>query len=509
MSLLNQIRGPSFGKDLLASIVVFLVALPLCMGVAIASGAPPSAGLIAGCIGGLIVGFLSGCPLQVSGPAAGLTVLVFDAVQRFGLPALGLIVVIAGVAQIIAGALKVGRYFRAVPPAVISGMLAGIGVLIFASQFHIMMDDKPKGSGIANLISIPESIMKGLFPLEGTSHHFAAGLGALTIVTIVAWSNLAPRRLQLVPAPLIAVVLCSLVAGLFALPVSYVNVPESLFGSVATPAVHAFSLPLLGEALGMALIASAETLLTAGAVDQMQQGPRTKYDKELVAQGVGNITSGLLGGLPITGVIVRSAANVEAGAKTRRSAMMHGLWLLGLVMLLPGLLRLIPVASLAAVLVFTGYKLAHPKNAKAAAKHGRGELFIFLATVVAIVTTDLLVGVIVGLLLALVKMIYSFSALHVHHAKEGDTSTIQFEGVASFLTLPRLLTAIESTPEKSTVVVDLHKLRYLDPTCTEALRAWETQFRATGGTPSIRWKPIVAPSKLHTPENNPSSAPAL
>jgi MFS superfamily sulfate permease-like transporter len=495
MQFLAKLKGPHFGNDFLASIVVFLVALPLCMGVAIASGAPPSAGLIAGVIGGLLVGFLSGSPLQASGPAAGLTVLVFDAVQRFGLRELGVMVVIAGLAQLAAGALRVGRYFRAVPPAVISGMLAGIGVLIFASQFHIMMDDSPKGSGINNLISIPDAVIKGLTPLEGTSHHYAAALGALTIVVIVLWTTFTPRRLKLVPAPLIAVVISALVAGLFALPVKYVDVPASLFANLQAPHVAGISFELVGEALALALIASAETLLTASAVDQMQSGPRTQYDRELIAQGAGNITSGLLGGLPITGVIVRSAANVEAGAKTRRSTMLHGLWLLAAVLLLSDLLRLIPVASLAAVLVFTGYKLAHPKNAKAAAKHGRGELFIFLATVVAIVTTDLLVGVLVGLGLALVKMIYSFSALSLHHSQEGETEILRAEGVASFLTLPRLLTAVEAIPPKQSALVDLSGLRYLDPSCTEALRAWETQYKVTGGAPSIRWPKAQATKK--------------
>ena len=187
-------------KDFLASIVVFLVALPLCMGIAIASGVPPALGLITGIVGGLVVGFLAGSPLQVSGPAAGLAVVVYQAVQDHGLAALGVIILGAGAIQLAAGLLKIGQWFRAISPSVIHGMLAGIGVLIFCSQFHVMVDDAPRANGIQNLISIPESIYKGLFPFDGSTHHIAAAIGLLTIVSLLAWNRFKPAQLRMVPA---------------------------------------------------------------------------------------------------------------------------------------------------------------------------------------------------------------------------------------------------------------------------------------------------------------------
>lgn len=215
-----------FKKDLLASIVVFLVALPLCMGIAIASGLPPAAGLITGIVGGIVVGSLSGAPLQVSGPAAGLTVMVYEIVQRDGISILGPIVLLAGIVQIAAGYLGMGQWFRAVSPAVIKGMLAGIGVLIFASQFHVMVDDSPRGSGIANLLSIPEAIYKGVVPLDDSPHHWAAMIGILTILVIIIWKPIVPKPLKVIPAPLVAVVVATIASTFIQVPINRVSLPD-------------------------------------------------------------------------------------------------------------------------------------------------------------------------------------------------------------------------------------------------------------------------------------------
>jgi MFS superfamily sulfate permease-like transporter len=344
-----------FAKDLVASIVVFLVALPLCMGIAIASGVPPAAGLVTGIIGGIVAGMLSGAPLQVSGPAAGLTVLVWQLVQDHGLEALGAAVVLAGAIQISAGLLRLGQWFRAISPAVIYGMLAGIGVLIFASQFHIMVDDAPRGSGIANLIAIPDAVYKGIFPIDGSTHHVAAAIGLLTIVAIAVWTKFAPRALHMIPAPLVAAAIATAISAIMQLPIKYVNVPESLIGAVRSPGADAFTALLSPDiaiaAVALAFIASAETLLCVTAVDQLHTGARANYDRELTAQGVGNMLCGFAGALPMTGVIVRSSANVEAGGRTRMSAVLHGVWLLAAVAAVPAVLRGIPTAALAAILV--------------------------------------------------------------------------------------------------------------------------------------------------------------
>src|SRR5688572_6614678 len=209
-------------NDILSSIVVFLVALPLCMGISIASGVPPALGLITGMIGGIVVGALSGAPLQVSGPAAGLTVLVFDLIRDHGIEALGPIVLIAGLIQFVAGRLRLGQWFRAMSPAVIYGMLAGIGILIFASQFHVMLDDKPGSSGIQNLLSIPSAIVHGIFPIDGSSHELAALVGLLTIGTLIVWDKFKPRNLRFIPGALVGVVTATAAAAVFAMPLKYV-----------------------------------------------------------------------------------------------------------------------------------------------------------------------------------------------------------------------------------------------------------------------------------------------
>jgi MFS superfamily sulfate permease-like transporter len=613
-------------NDFPASIVVFLVALPLCMGVAIASGVPVAAGLITGIVGGLVVGWLAGCPLQVSGPAAGLTVIVFEIVQRFGFEMLGIVVLMAGGIQLLAGVFGLGQWFRAVSPAVIKGMLAGIGVLIFASQFHVMVDDKPKGSGIRNLLTIPAAIGKAsewpdygstekrrarrqailqidelvverlpdhaspeelalespeqfaaeaealqtLLPEQQTlaaevarvatelaelerrvdtersqrtimaclsaielsriageelseghvrtaakaqaeavaglddladsikNHHFAAQIGVLTIAVILLWQAFAPKKLKLLPAPLVAILVAAVVATAVSMPVLYVKVPDNLWSEIHFPTwailTDAPWVALFQSALVVAVVASAETLLCATAVDQAHQGPRTRYNKELAAQGVGNMICGLLGALPMTGVIVRSMANVQAGGKTQLSAILHGLWLLVFVVFLGFLLRLIPTSTLAAILVYTGYKLVDPKSIKELRKYGWGEVAIYTATVLTIVVADLLTGVIVGLVLAAGKLLYSFSHLDVRLDvnRVNGKAVLRLTGAATFVRLPRLATQLENVPIGSELHVDLQHLDYIDHACLELLINWARQHESTSGTLVIDWESLHA-----------------
>ncbi len=623
-SLLSKIK-----TDLLPSVAVFLVALPLCLGIAIASGVPVAAGLITGIVGGLIVGFLAGSPLQVSGPAAGLTVIVYGIVQQFGFEALGIIVLGAGLLQVLAGLLRLGQWFRAVSPAVIQGMLAGIGLLILASQFHVMVDDKPKESGIQNLLTIPQAIAKGLplpepstieqrqfrtellkqvgdlherqseihdaiaaavpanAPKEGTvhiatdvagliaeqekiiaelrevaqriestqlsksdntdgdeakravvlavergeealaqlradagsnaretqqtatnslqtllaslkSHEWAAKIGLITIAVLLLWQGFAPKRLKVVPAPLVAITVATAIAFIWSLPVLYVEVPDSLLSSIHLPSLTVLQgLPLLGliqASVVVALIASAETLLCATAVDQMHRGQRTDYDRELFAQGVGNSVCGLLGALPMTGVIVRSAANIQAGAQSRFSSIMHGLWLLVFVGLLGSMIRSIPVASLAAVLVYTGYKLLNLKQLKELRKYGWGEVAIFLATLIGIVTTDLLHGVLIGIALSAAKLLYTFSHLktYLHVDCPSNRTVLSLEGTATFLRLPLLAATLEKVPANAELHVDLQRLDYIDHACLDLLMNWAKQHEASGGSLVIDWNSLHA-----------------
>jgi MFS superfamily sulfate permease-like transporter len=490
----------SYARELLASVVVFLVALPLCMGIAIASGVPPALGLITGMIGGLVVGSMGGAPLLVSGPAAGLAVLVWQFVERFGVERLGVVVFASGVIQLVCGVSKLGRWFRAVSPAVIHGMLAGIGLLILSSQFHVMVDDSPRDVGWKNLLTIPVALRKGLVPQEGAPmHHLAAGIGLLTLVILVGW-NLwrRPKALRAVPGPLVAVVVATTAQAALGWDIKHVNVPESLLESLNTPRLSAFASLLdpnmLGAILAFAVIASAETLLSAAAVDKMHGGKPSNYDRELAAQGFGNALCGLLGALPMTGVIVRSTANIEAGARTRMSTLLHGLWLLGFVAALPFALRMIPTASLAAVLVYTGYKLVDPKIMRELYRVGKGELAIYLVTLIGIVATDLLIGVLLGVAAALLKLIYHFTRLDivVDRGQDPRRVDVRLFGAATFVQLPRLAAALEGLDRDQEVHVHLGGVAYIDHSSLNLLREFERTHRDSGSVINVDWDESAA-----------------
>lgn len=488
-------------SDFFASLVVFLVALPLCIGIAIASGAPPAAGLIAGIIGGILVGAFAGAPLQVSGPAAGLSVIVWETIHRFGLEALGVITVIAGLFQVAAGCLRLGQWFRAVSPAVVNGMLSGIGLLILASQLHVMLDVPPKGNGLANVLGVPQAIWSVI--VGGvTSAHAAALLGIVTLAVVVLWEKQKRGVAKLLPGALAAVVVASAAAFHLQLPLKMVQVPDSIFAAINPPDI--FRIPALlsnwqiwAQGIAIGLVTSAQTLLTSIAVDRMQHHSRTKYDQELLAQGAGNIACGLVGALPVAGVIVRSTANIDSGARTRLSTILHGLWLLLLVSLAPHVLELIPMAALSALLVHTGYKLLNPKVAKELyLTGGKSELAIYLATVVAIVCTDLLKGVLFGLGLSMAKLVWVFSHLEIRRDDSVQGKTVlSLQGAATFVSLPKLAKALESVPHDTELHIKLDALTYIDHACLDLLMNWERDYKSCGGTLVLDWQSVEAKFK--------------
>ena len=474
-------------RDFTASIVVFLVAMPLCMGIAIASGVPPEKGLVTGIIGGIVVGLLAGSPLQVSGPAAGLAVIVFEFVRDNGLAALGPVLLIAGLIQLVAGAMRLGGVFRAISPAVVHGMLAGIGALIVVGQFHILVDAKPQSNGLANLSMMPARVL-GLSPFDWRASEMALLLGLVTIGSMIAWDKLKPRSLGLVPGALIGVVAATLLASAFALPVARIAVPDSLAAAFAMPG-GAFLDPLLAKpallvsAVAIAFIASAETLLSAAAVDRMHNGVRTDYNKELRAQGVGNLLCGMVGALPMTGVIVRSSANVQAGATSRWSAVMHGVWILGFVALLPWLLREVPMAALGGVLVVTGWKLVSLKHVKHLfTNYGLLPAAIWAATFALVVTTDLLTGVLVGMGLSLIELLPHVKHLRlgVHRHEQEHATKVELKGAATFVGLTRLNAVLEDLPADRHVHLDLDRVKAIDHTTAESLREWLNRRRQQG-----------------------------
>ncbi|MCF3123244.1 SulP family inorganic anion transporter [Streptomyces arenae] len=453
--------------DLVASLVVFLVALPLCLGVAVASGVPAELGLVTGIVGGLVVGALPGSSLQVSGPAAGLTVLVYEAVRAHGLGALGVLVLAAGLVQIAVGALRLGRWFRAVSVAVVQGMLAGIGLVLIAGQLYALGDvAAPAGAG---------GKIAGLAGLAGAAEPAALAVGAGTVLVLVLWPRWRAAA-RVLPAPLVAVGLAAAVTAVLRLPVRRIEV-HGLLDAVRPPGAGEFGrlteVGVVGTVLAFALIASAESLFSAAAVDRLHQGPRTDYDKELIAQGTGNAVCGLLGALPMTAVIVRSAANVRAGARTKASRVLHGVWLLLFAAALPAALGLIPVAALAGLLVHAGCKLIPVRELVPLWREHRGEAVVLGVTGVAIVVTNLFEGVLIGLALAVAKTAWDISHVHVETVDRGAAGlVVRVVGNATFLRLPKLLDALEALPVDRRVRLDLAGLRHVDHACAAALEGW-------------------------------------
>ncbi|MDH6214527.1 SulP family inorganic anion transporter [Streptomyces pseudovenezuelae] len=453
--------------DLLASLVVFLVALPLCVGVAIASGVPAELGLVTGIVGGLVAGALPGSSLQVSGPAAGLTVLVYEAVHRYGVQALGVLVFGAGLVQLGLGALRLGRWFRAVSMAVVQGMLAGIGLVLIAGQVYALGDMAAPAGGLGKLA--------GLVSLPGQVDPVALSVGGATIAVLLLWPRWR-RGARVVPAPLVAVAVVSAVTGVFGLGVRRVEV-RGLLDAVRVPEVADFGrlteVGVIGTVVAFALIASAESLFSAAAMDRLHRGPRTDYDRELLAQGAGNAVCGLLGALPMTAVIVRSTANVHAGARTKASRLLHGVWLLLFAVVVPGVLGVIPVAALAGLLVHAGCKLVPVREVRGLWRGHRGEVVVLVVTAGAIVVGNLFEGVLVGLTLAVAKTAWDVSHVHVETEDRGAAGiVVRVLGHATFLRLPKLLDALEALPVDREVRLELGGLRHLDHACAAALEGW-------------------------------------
>ncbi|KKZ71674.1 SulP family inorganic anion transporter [Streptomyces showdoensis] len=469
-------RFPYLRQDFAASLVVFLVALPLCIGVAVASGVPAELGLITGIVGGVVTGLMRGSSLQVSGPAAGLTVLVFEAVRAFGLPALGVIVLLAGLLQIVMGALKWGRWFRAISLSVVEGMLAGIGLVIIAGQLYAAAGVAAPASGLAKLAGLPAALFTAL---GSTSALASLAVAAGTVLVMVTWRRL-PRAGRAVPGALVAVVLAGVVTWLAGLPIATVRV-GAVLDSVRLPGTESLTaladLALLGTVLAFALIASAESLFSAAAVDRLHAGPRTQYDRELVAQGVGNSLCGLLGALPMTAVIVRSSANVQAGARTKASRVLHGVWLLLFAALLPATLTYVPLAALAGILVHAGWKLIPFRAVAALWRTQRGEALILVVTAVSIVAVNMFEGVLIGLVLSVAKAAWDASHLRIDRT-DGDSGNgsgpvrVRLSGTVTFLRLPKILDALEALPHDRPIELDLSQVHHLDHACRTALEAW-------------------------------------
>jgi carbonic anhydrase len=431
------------------------------------------AGLIAGVVGGLVVGLLGGVPLLVSGPAAGLAVMVFGFIQQLGFAVTCAAVAAAGLVQVALGGLKVARTALAISPAVIHGMLAGIGILIVLGQVHIVLGGSPQSNAWNNLRELPGQVMN----LHGT----ATMLGLLTLGVLIAWQFLPNGKLKKVPGPLVAVVGGTVVAAVLNADVARVKLAANALSAIQLPSLPEGSMwgAFIVAVLSLALVASAESLLSAVATDKLHTGPRANLDRELLAQGVANTLSGLVGGLPITGVIVRSAANINAGAKTRWSAVLHAVWMLAFVTLLGGLASYVPLTVLAGLLVHVGLKLVNLAHIREL-RH-RGELPVYLITVAGVVGINLLAGIGLGLGAAILRLLWQLGQVRVETQAVNGTHQVCISGALTFVGVPKLSTALAKIPAGSRVEVDV-AVNTLDHSGFEALESWADTYRKTGGT---------------------------
>lgn len=485
--------------DLPASLVVFLVALPLSLGIAIASDAPALAGLIAAIVGGLVAGALGGSPLQVSGPAAGLTVIVAGLISELGWAVTCAVTVCAGLLQIIFGLTRAGRAALAISPMVVHAMLAGIGITIALQQLHVLLGGESHSSAWHNLVFLP----KHMGAVDGAG----IVIGGMVIAILLAW-RWAPAVVRRIPGPLVAIVVATLAAMLFAPGVPRIELNGSLIDALQLPGIPEGNWG--GFAVGVltvALIASVESLLTAVAVDRMQTGPRSNLNRELVGQGAANMVSGAIGGLPITGVIVRSSANVAAGARTRASSMLHGLWVLVFAIPFAGLAKQIPMPALAGLLIVIGIQLVKVTHIQTARR--TGDFGVYLVTVLGVVFLNLLNGVLLGLALSILLTVWRVAHAKVTAEATGeDQWQVNIEGACTFLSLPRVHQALDSVPAGSRVTMQM-SVTFIDHAAREFIDAWRRQHEAAGGTVTVTFEHGGGPEQRPAADHAPAShAPA-
>ena len=494
----------SLGKDIPAGLVVFLVALPLCLGISLASGAPLFAGIVTGIVGGVVVSWLSGSHLSVSGPAAGLTVIVLNGIETLQTYETFLLaVVLAGILQLALGFLKAGMIGLYFPSSVIRGMLAAIGLILILKQIPHFMGADDDFFGEMNFFQ-PDgrNTFSELAHAFGAINVGALMIGVLSLATLIMWEQPFMKRIKLfklVPGALI-VVLGSV--GLNYLFLHYfpelaissshlVNLPQigslgELTNELRFPAFDQLTNPsLYVVAFTIAIIASLETLLSVEAVDKLDPHKRrTPNNRELKAQGVGNIVAGMLGGLPMTAVIVRSTANIAAGGQTKMSAFVHGLFLLLSVLFLAGFLNQVPLSALAAVLLMVGFKLTKPSLYKGQLKLGAEQFIPFIVTILAILFTDLLVGILIGLAVGvffILKANYKSPYFyHKEEQREKDIIRIKLSEHVSFLNKASIVLTLDNLPHNSHVIIDGENSEYIDYDVLEAIHEFKKTAHERG-----------------------------
>ncbi len=479
--------------DLPAGLSVFLVALPLCLGISLASGAPLYAGLLSGIIGGLVVGLASGSQLAVSGPAAGLSTIVAASIISLGNYQLFLLaVMVAGLFQLVLGLLKLGVIANYFPSSVIKGMLAAIGILLISKQVPLALGyNQPDfwTSGFLKLFSATHF----LGSISSFSHHITKGailVSFLSLAILIVFQQPFAKKIRVVPAPLLVVVI-GIVANMlftatgsgFALQqTQLVNIPANIFASISFPDFSKLfsNSEIWKDGLIIGLLATLETLLCLEAIDKLDRRNRiSPVNRELVAQGIGNMTCGLLGAIPMTAVVVRGAANVDAGGRTKLSAFTHGLFLLLAVLLVPFLLNRIPYASLAAILLVTGYNLTKPKLFRNMWSLGWKQFIPFLVTIIVILSTDLLIGVSIGLLISIYFIVRNnfkaeYRITKTHHLGI-ESHIIKLNSNVTFLNKVNLRKALDEIQEYSVLTIDGSDCNFIDYDILEVISEYHSK----------------------------------
>ena len=398
------------------------IAVPTCIAVAIASGFPPIVGFLTALVGAFVTAIFSSCRFQVSGAAASMIAITWLVIDKQGVEVYGLIVLVAGIYQIAGSLLKCGRWFSAISPSLIYGMMTGIGFLIGSGQLLVVLGQSSRGNGISNVLVIPSALQK---VFAGDRAGVASLLiGLLTVALLFVWNKIPIKRIR-----------------------------------------SSLDLDIFVAALPIAFLASINSLLAATIIDQLREGKGTDYNRELLAQGIGNLCCGFIGCLPAEGAASKGVANVEAGARSRMAAVLPGLWIILLLSFLPQVLAAIPLVALAGILVHVGFRLA---------KHGKSVVGIYLVTSLTIISVDVLTGIGVGFLLALIKIVYTFSSdIEITVGPVDDGSRVAFKGAATFLALPQLNDLAESQPPEGNIHIDVEGLYHIDFACVDFLTKWE------------------------------------
>ncbi|AWN73671.1 TPA: SulP family inorganic anion transporter [Legionella anisa] len=486
-----------FKFDFVAAIVVFLVAIPLCLGIALASGAPLFSGILSGIVGGVVVGWLSSSHVSVSGPAAGMVAVVVAAIAHIGdFNSFLIAVILAGLLQIIIGSLRAGFVADYVPSNVVQGLLCAIGILLIIKQLPLAFTLSADFNELkTHLLETTEEIT--LSPILALYHHINTGAMLITILsisTLIYFDVTKNKVLKEIPAPILVVILGVLLNELFQWTDSnlaqnspqLVNIPQTngfydLFSQLEYPNWAALTNPqVYVYAFIICIVASLETLLNLKAGEKLDKKRRhASSNRELVAQGVGNMTAGLIGGIPITSVIVRTSINIQAGSKSKISAILHGIFIFLAVLLIPGTLNKIPLSSLAAILIYTGYKLNKPSIYRSIYAQGSDRFIPFIATVISIIVFNLLTGILIGLAVSLFYILKSNSQARINILKEfhptGEINRLVLPQQMTFLNKAALVAELDSIPRESQLIIDARYTQYIDKEISELLKEFKEE----------------------------------